>query len=390
MKFVVGCDVEEFKEYYKRNGCAGELGTGELSITEEKIVTQDPSHLIVWRENKIIGHAIWHETNTEEHRKGEPRDKEDREILERFLGGKKDFVELHEVWLMKEYRGRGYGKKFFDFFEWFIGRRCFTSIVYYAFHPAAIAICRKRGYKEDYLTGDAEFVFYLSCVPEDRAENRFAEIWRERNRIQPEIMNDWVDNDWAKGRNQFLTFLVRIKDERLIGKITEVQDKLSTIPCVDRFPKDYLHITVKGCGFLAKSEMYKDDILIEDLQKIVTQTKEILQAFNKFNVLLPKLNIFSEVVLIEVHDEGKIGDLNKGLQAIPEMKKMRFDFPNLVPHISIAQFQNNQEFTKLIRYLEELRETEFGELTVNYIELVNAHLSGRYPTLETIHAFKLR
>jgi 2'-5' RNA ligase len=227
-------------------------------------------------------------------------------------------------------------------------------------------------------------------LPKDRVENRFADVWRERNRIQPEITNDWVDNDWAKGRNQFLTFLIRIKDEKLIQKITEIQDRLSTIACVDPFPQDYLHITVKGCGFPVESEIYEDDILIENLQKIVSQAKEVLQAFHKFNVLLLKLNIFSNVVLVEVHDEGKTGELNKGLQAIPEIKKMKFDYPDLLPHISIAQFQNNQEFTRLISHLEELRETEFGELTVNYIELVNAHLSGRYPTLKTIHALELR
>jgi len=163
MKLVVGCDLEEFKRYYKINGYAGELGTGDLGITEEKIVTKNPSHLIVWRENnKIIGHSIWHETNTEEHRKGEPRDKEDREILEKLLGGKKDFVELHEIWLMKEYRGKGYGKRFFDFFEEFVRNRGYDSIVYYADHPAAITICRQRGCKEDYLTGEAEYVFYFS------------------------------------------------------------------------------------------------------------------------------------------------------------------------------------------------------------------------------------
>jgi len=227
-------------------------------------------------------------------------------------------------------------------------------------------------------------------LPEDRAESRFADIWRERNKIQPEIMKDWLDNDWAKGRNQYLAFLKKIKDEKLIGKIIKIQDKLSTIPCVDPFPKDYLHITVKGCGFPVESEIYEDDILIENVQKIVSQAKEIFQAFHKFNVLLPKLNIFSEVVLIEVHDEGKIGELNKGLQAITEIKKMKFDYPILLPHISIAQFQNNQEFTRLISYLEELREIEFGELTVNYIDLVNAHLSGRYPTLKTIHTFRLK
>jgi 2'-5' RNA ligase len=227
-------------------------------------------------------------------------------------------------------------------------------------------------------------------LPEDRAESRFADVWRERNRIQPEITNDWVDNDWAKGRNQYLTFLIRIKEEKLIGKIIEIQDKLLTIPCVDPFPKDYFHITVKGCGFLAKSEKHEDDILIENLQKIVSQAKEVLQTFYKFNAVLSKLNIFSEVVLIEVHDEGKIGELNKGLQAIPDIRKTKFDYPNLLPHISIAQFQNDQELERLISYLEKLREMEFGELTVNCIELVNAHLSGRYPTLKTIHAFELR
>lgn len=163
MRFVVGCDLEEFKRYYKTNGYEGELGTGELGPTEENIITRNSSHLIVWRENdKITGHAIWHETNTEEHRMGDPRDEEDREILRKLLGRKKDFVELHEVWLIKEYRGKGYGKRFFEFFEEFIKKRGYDSIVYYAFHPAAIAICRHRGYREDYLSGEAEYVFYLS------------------------------------------------------------------------------------------------------------------------------------------------------------------------------------------------------------------------------------
>ncbi|MGD8545946.1 MAG: GNAT family N-acetyltransferase [Candidatus Bathyarchaeota archaeon] len=162
MRFVVGCELEEFKEYYRRNGFAGEQGTGELGITEEKIVTQDPAHLIVWREdNEIIGHAIWHETSTDEHRRGDPRDREDREILRKLCSGKKDnIVELHEIWLKKEHRGKGYGKKFFIFFEEFIRGKGFSSFVYYADHPAALAICRQRGYKEDYEKSSREFVFY--------------------------------------------------------------------------------------------------------------------------------------------------------------------------------------------------------------------------------------
>lgn len=221
-------------------------------------------------------------------------------------------------------------------------------------------------------------------------KDRFADIWTDRNRIQPEIVNDWVHNDWAKGRNQYLTFHIRIGDEKLIQKAIEIQEKLSTIPCIYPFPRDYFHISVKGCGFLAKSEIYEDDILMKNLQKIVNQAKKVLQPFDKFNVLFSKLNVFPQVVLVEVHDNGKIGELNQALQTIKGIEKMEFDYPNFLPHISIAQFQNDLEFTRLISQLEELRETEFGELTVNRIELVNAHLSKGCPTYKTIHSFKLR
>ena len=168
VKFFVGCDFEEFRGYLKRIGLykkEGELSRLEIMLKNKLL------NLIVWRENdEIIGHAMWHESNTEEHRKGDARDKEDSELVERLLGGQKSFVELHEVWLTKEHRGKGYGWQFFEFFEQFMRDKGYESIIYYAYNPAAIAICRKRGYKEAYgieETGpDGEtqtaYVFHLS------------------------------------------------------------------------------------------------------------------------------------------------------------------------------------------------------------------------------------
>jgi len=159
IKFDVSCGLEEFKEYWRRNGYDGDL----RHLLDA--VIRDPSQIIVWRESgKIVGHGVWHETNTEEHREGDPRDEEDRDVLEKLLGGEKDFVELHEIWLMKEYRGKGYGERFFDFFEQHIKNRGYDSLVYYADHPAAIAICRKRGYKEDYVKSLGEYVFYHPLI----------------------------------------------------------------------------------------------------------------------------------------------------------------------------------------------------------------------------------
>lgn len=169
MRFEVGCDPEseEFKEYWSRNGYSQEYkGYNHDKLLEMlvDVIKGNSLQLIVWRENgKIVGHAVWHESNTEEHRKGVPRDKEDREALEKLLGGKKNFVELHEIWLIEEHRGKGYGKMFHEFFEKFIEEKGYSDIVFYADHPAAVAICRKQGCKEGgYLKGPKEYVFYLS------------------------------------------------------------------------------------------------------------------------------------------------------------------------------------------------------------------------------------
>lgn len=161
MEFAIGCDPGAFRRYYEAIERAAEK-TGTLDGTEGRIVAEDPSHLIIWREgDEIIGHAIWHESSTSEHRAGDPREEEDREILEKLLGGEKELVELHEIWLMEEYRGKGHGKRFFEFFEEFIRDKGHHSIAFYADHPAALAICRKRGYTEEYSSTEGWFVFAL-------------------------------------------------------------------------------------------------------------------------------------------------------------------------------------------------------------------------------------
>lgn len=76
MKFVVGCDLEEFRGYYRTledlhnyyRTLGLPINVVEIDGAEEYWVTKDPSHLIVWRKNnEIVGHAIWHETKTDEH-----------------------------------------------------------------------------------------------------------------------------------------------------------------------------------------------------------------------------------------------------------------------------------------------------------------------------------
>ena len=161
MEFIVGYDYKKNdisfselrKEYIEEVDNIGE--------EDEENLKDDPSHLIVMLEKKeIIGWAIWHESNTREHQPGYPRDTEDAKILEDLANGSYEVIELHELWLKKHHRRKGYGERFFDFFEKFVLERGYDKIVYYAYNDSAINLCRKRGYKERFYEEEELFTFF--------------------------------------------------------------------------------------------------------------------------------------------------------------------------------------------------------------------------------------
>ncbi|MFX1323841.1 MAG: GNAT family N-acetyltransferase [Promethearchaeota archaeon] len=161
MEFIIGFDFQEFgytlDEFRKEF-----IITSDISDNaEEDLIKDNPCHLMAFRENqKILGWAIWHESSTTEHGKGYPRDEKDRKILERLTNGERDVIELHELWLKKKYRGKGYGEQFFEFFENFVRERGYKIIVYYADDPAAITLCRRHGYREEF---NKELKWFTFC-----------------------------------------------------------------------------------------------------------------------------------------------------------------------------------------------------------------------------------
>jgi GNAT superfamily N-acetyltransferase len=176
VQFVVGYDFESFKEYYRSLHDLHEFyklhGTGfncpELGDDEARHIMRNPDYLIMWMEGpEIVGHTIWHETTTDEMAPDDPRTEPDKLALRALFGGAKaNLVELHEVWLRTEHRGKGYGRQFFVFFEEFARERGYAGIVYYTDTPAAIALCRKMGYREapEPIEGEWWYVFVKSLT----------------------------------------------------------------------------------------------------------------------------------------------------------------------------------------------------------------------------------
>jgi len=223
-----------------------------------------------------------------------------------------------------------------------------------------------------------------------KQEAKFNEVW-ERRSEPPYVTESWVDNDWAKGRTDWLTFLIRVKDKKIINQIQKVQDELTRFDCIEIFPEEYFHITIKELAFLVKEKQHPDEITNEELQTFIMSVQEKITDLKPFEIELMNLNNFKSTVCVEGRDGEVINNINGTILAIDGVQRYKHDYPGFLPHLSVAQYKNTEDFEELIEYLELMRDTHIGTLIVDSFELVIAELpvKERYPKLKPLHTFQL-
>jgi 2'-5' RNA ligase len=103
------------------------------------------------------------------------------------------------------------------------------------------------------------------------------------------------------------------------------------------------------------------------------------------------MNHFRSNIVAEAHDGGEIREMNRRFMGLEGVQAMNYDYPSFLPHMSLCQFKGTEEHERLVKYLEEKRDTELGSFRVESVDLVKAILPAkeRYPVLETIHMFRL-
>jgi 2'-5' RNA ligase len=214
-------------------------------------------------------------------------------------------------------------------------------------------------------------------------------VWEKRYQ-KPDIIESWVETEWARGRNQYLTFLIKVKDDAIFTRVKEIQSELSQFTCIDPFTREYFHISIKGVGFLVPQKTTEDEITRDDLPRIIREARTRLKEVSPFEVKLENLNNFVSAIVVQAHDGGVIRHIHETLGEIPGFRKASY-YPGYLPHLSIAQYKSEEEYEEFIEYLEKNRDTRVGQLRIDTVELVIAHLPVKEPSprLETIEVFKL-
>lgn len=210
-------------------------------------------------------------------------------------------------------------------------------------------------------------------------DEKFSKLWEKKHSVEPNT-DKWEP---YSGFDSHLVFLKRIKDEEILNKIEEVQDDLSNFESYLRFPRYYPHITIKVWKFLDELEGPSKGI-----EKTIQKLRNSISDVEKFETKLKGLNLFPDVVFIQVWDEN-IPRLNRKISNLPGFKRKSRDFPNFIPHCAIGTFKR-KEIDGLLDEIAEYRDLDFGDLVFEDFELVRVDWKDtKFPEFETLETFHL-
>jgi len=220
----------------------------------------------------------------------------------------------------------------------------------------------------------------------------FDEAWARFQQLDALLLaGDTLEHEWTRGRAQYLAFLARLEDPAARAYVSRVQERVADIPGVELYPDWYWHITVKGGGFQVIKRTHDDDVLRQDVPRIAAQARGLLAREPAVQARFGLANGFSEVVFIEVHDGGRVRELNTLLTERLPVPRYPIDGAGIfLPHVSIARFTSNQGLAQLKEALAALRREEPGPaFSISRIEFVKVWLSEPMPEFDTLATYPL-
>jgi hypothetical protein len=206
------------------------------------------------------------------------------------------------------------------------------------------------------------------------------------------LVSDTLEWEWTQGRAQYLIFLMRIEDSAARDHLTRVAERLASIPGVEPFPDWYWHITVKGAGFQVIKRVHEDDVLRQDVPRIVGKARALLSDEEAFEARLGLANAFAAGVFLEVWDDGRLRQLNARLmEDMPEIAHYPIDSAAFLPHVSVARFTSNEGLEELKATLAALRAEGPGpSFPVRRVEFVKAWPSEEISEVDVLASYALR
>ena len=222
------------------------------------------------------------------------------------------------------------------------------------------------------------------------AVSSFEETWQRFLTAESILVGEGVEDQWVQGRAQFLTFMVRVLDPRLREAIADFVERLRGLPCLDLYPEEYWHITVKMVGFQVVRRTRPDDVQRQDVGPILYAAERALAGQPAFEAEIGPVNAFPDAVFLEVHDGGRLKALHQRLlSGLERCPRFPYDGDSYLPHLTLARYAGYEGLRELKERLAALRSESVGTLPVRRVEFVKAWFTGDYPEFDVIQPIVL-
>jgi 2'-5' RNA ligase len=221
------------------------------------------------------------------------------------------------------------------------------------------------------------------------ASTSFEDAWRRFQEATTVHVGLGIEDE-SQGRALFLAFVVHVVDREVRAAIASFVDGLRDVPCLDLYPGDFWHTTVKMVGFQVVKRTRPDEVLPEEVGPMLHTAEKALAGQEPFQVEIGPVNAFSDAVFLEVHDGGRLKALHQQLiDALTRCPHFPHDGDSYLPHVTLARYASQEGLQGLRDRLAALRSQRLGTLAVQRVEFIKVWLGGEYPELNVVRSIGL-
>jgi 2'-5' RNA ligase len=180
-----------------------------------------------------------------------------------------------------------------------------------------------------------------TTLPGKSLEAQFEAMWQRFERLSStsDTLGTWTARLQRYLKPINVSFIIPIEDQAISHNLGQAQ--LALMPHMDYEPQppDKLHITLYQLGYLQTTGFrLPGSFTRAELAQIANRVQEYLELFKPFDVRIGPINAFPNVLVAEVHDQGRLRLLrNMVVQAVPRGLAVLPRYP-LIPHITLGYF----------------------------------------------------
>lgn len=220
-----------------------------------------------------------------------------------------------------------------------------------------------------------------------QATNSYEEVWESFVTKRTLEFGGHRDPEWQSGHEFSASFVIPADVSLFWDRLQPMRDALENETYVSLHPDHFMHVTLLLLGFLTPEPEEGNEISGKRLRELGEGAKRSLADFPPFSVELANLNVFPGAAFVEVHDNGRISELQDTLCAGCGLKR-----PSGPPHLTLAYLQAPDDTPapeSLISAISEYRDWPVGTLDVQRAELTLLNIKDEYPVPKTLYRLPL-